>query len=43
VINNARIVDHAKQDAYRNGFIDGQQAVAELTDPGVRTHINIFL
>jgi hypothetical protein len=40
VINHARIVDHVKQDVYRNGFIDGQPAVAE--HPGVRTHINIF-
>ena len=40
MINHARIVDHVKQDVYRNGFIDGQPAVAE--HPGVRTHINIF-
>jgi YVTN family beta-propeller protein len=38
VINNTRIVNRAQQESYCNGFIDGQQAVAE--HPGVRSHIS---
>ena len=38
IINNTRIVDQDQQDAYCNGFADGQQAAAE--HPGVRLHVS---
>jgi hypothetical protein len=37
-IDNTTIINREQVDAYCNGFIDGQQAVAE--HPGVRSHVS---